>query len=402
MFLLISSPLYGATYYVCSNGNGAGGTDGSDWDNCMDGFDDIGTPGAGDTLYLRDDDGDYEETLTVPSSGSADNPITYAAATGESPVINSNNIRANGILIDGKDYITIDGIHATKATSSNLLIDNDSDNNIIKNCIFSYSENFGMRADHFNIDNLLVQSNEAYENMGYGGFLLSSGTSLIVEYNSSHDNGDGVGDHGYYFQTSSGTIIRYNTAYNNFYNGFKFGTLSDGGDVIYNLSWGNGVAGYSFDGRPGGTSNIDNMYNNVDYNSARGMWINCDNGDGFEITNVKNNIFSGETYGLYIFDDTGTGTVTITNWTNNDVFADTDYINFPGGDPTGSNGNISVDPLLTNPANADFTLTSASPAIGAGVDVSLTLDYEGNLINNPPSIGAYAYDPLNNIRGVSF
>jgi len=32
---------YTETHYVCSDGNGAGDTDGTSWANCFDGFDDI-------------------------------------------------------------------------------------------------------------------------------------------------------------------------------------------------------------------------------------------------------------------------------------------------------------------------------------------------------------------------
>lgn len=50
-----------------------------------------------------------------------------------------------------------------------------------------------------------------------------------------------------------------------------------------------------------------------------------------------------------------------------------------------------TDPLMTNPAGLDFTLTSASPAINAGIDVGLTTDFAGNPIIGLPDIGAYEY-----------
>jgi len=70
----------------------------------------------------------------------------------------------------------------------------------------------------------------------------------------------------------------------------------------------------------------------------------------------------------------------------------------------------STDPLMTDPANGDFTLQPNSPCIDAGVDVGLTEDYAGNPIGREieaivkrimkriiiapigyPDIGAYEY-----------
>jgi len=70
----------------------------------------------------------------------------------------------------------------------------------------------------------------------------------------------------------------------------------------------------------------------------------------------------------------------------------------------------STDPLMTDPAAADFTLQATSPCIDAGEDVGLTEDYVGNFVGrvfksiiveiikpiirgvrNHPDIGAYEY-----------
>ena len=49
----------------------------------------------------------------------------------------------------------------------------------------------------------------------------------------------------------------------------------------------------------------------------------------------------------------------------------------------------STDPLMNDPAAADFTLQAASPCIDAGDDVGLTEDYAGNPIIGIPDIGAF-------------
>jgi len=77
--------------------------------------------------------------------------------------------------------------------------------------------------------------------------------------------------------------------------------------------------------------------------------------------------------------DTITGEMTLTQWQSNHS---QDTI-----------GTINSDPLLTDPANGDFTLQAGSPCINAGTDVGLTQDYEGNSVpdGNAPDIGVYEY-----------
>ncbi len=59
----------------------------------------------------------------------------------------------------------------------------------------------------------------------------------------------------------------------------------------------------------------------------------------------------------------------------------------------GATNSVAGDPLFTDAANNDFTLDDSSPAIDAGTDVSLVLDYAGNTVpfNVLPDIGAYEY-----------
>ena len=50
--------------------------------------------------------------------------------------------------------------------------------------------------------------------------------------------------------------------------------------------------------------------------------------------------------------------------------------------------NLNQDPLFTDPSNQDFTLLPSSPAIGAGVDLGLASDYNGQPVNASPNLGA--------------
>ena len=52
---------------------------------------------------------------------------------------------------------------------------------------------------------------------------------------------------------------------------------------------------------------------------------------------------------------------------------------------------LNSDPLFRNAPAGNFSLQRGSPAIDAGVDVSLTQDYEGNSLVGLPDMGAYEY-----------
>lgn len=91
-------------------------------------------------------------------------------------------------------------------------------------------------------------------------------------------------------------------------------------------------------------------------------------------------------------------------WQNNLVFGNT--TNYLGiSDFTGSDGNISADPLFLDPSGGDYHLCEASPAIGAGngdgIDPSAT-DLDGNprVVDGHTDIGAYQFD--RNVPEITF
>ncbi len=149
---------------------------------------------------------------------------------------------------------------------------------------------------------------------------------------------------------------------------------------------GSGGNAVSIDGA--GTSAV--LQNNIIYNSgADGVHITNgyarllhntvynNTGDGVQNTGgsvelINNLIINNTGYGLNL---TTTGSL---NLRANDVYGNNSG-NYNGvSDATGSNGNISVDPLLVNPGTGDFHLTLASPAIGSTNDASSGADFEGD------------------------
>jgi len=91
---------------------------------------------------------------------------------------------------------------------------------------------------------------------------------------------------------------------------------------------------------------------------------------------IKNNIVTGNYYGVRVFDAV---------YTHNNVWGNT-YKNYYHEEPdqTGISGNISADPLFVNPPS-DYSLTLGSPCINAGTGVGI-LYSEG-----APDMGAFEY-----------
>ncbi len=106
--LLLTAALVGcsavlaATYHVAPNGSSSGdGSEANPWD--------LPTANAnlqpGDTAILHG--GNYSDPISPAHSGTAGSPITYQAASGETPVIQGMN---EPIYIPDKSYLVFDGI----------------------------------------------------------------------------------------------------------------------------------------------------------------------------------------------------------------------------------------------------------------------------------------------------
>ena len=366
------------------------------------------------------------------------------------------------IVILDKDYITIDGLTVEKGGVNGIRIYGGSDNIIIQNSTFQQNWSLGINVDStsnpdtsddgiiqdniitgngnqgiglkLETDSWLVRRNTVYSNGSravygagisvWGGYTEDSSTNHIIEYNNVYSNGGGqaTSGHGIWVdQTSPGILVRYNWVYGNDQAGI-FIEKTSGAEVYNNIASTNNIGIYIV----GETGAENEAHDNKIFNntvtgqtgtSGNGIRVDGDtNADAINDNLIKNNIIydndgyeirasdGGENDGtmgsgnVYEYNCLGAAGGSFVDWGG---VAKTTYDAWEAA-YGGTTYSVESDPLLTNPSNGDFTLTSASPAIGAGIDVGLTLDYEGNLINNPPSIGAYAYDPLNNIRGVSF
>ena len=312
-------------------------------------------------------------------------------------------------------------------------------------CDFSYNGYAGINAwtgfdAHATVGNSLLTDCNYFEN-GWTGIQASSGVvgsfpNTEFSGGSCYNNGNygGAGNnghnHGMYIgkQTAadvgihihdmtvygqakgngiklngaSGTIER-NYCYDNDYAGISAG-YNEGQTlnvfVQYNLCTGNGY-GFHQQLDTSGTTNIS-LYNNVFWHNYNTDKITQYTREVLIVDDLaalvgKNNILVGNTDVNGDHQEFATGvTQTGMDWDYNCLQHAKIY--YTAGKTWGQwqalgfdvNG-INEDPLLTDPASADFTLQVTSPCIDAGVDVLLTQDYAGTPVprGDAPDIGAY-------------
>jgi hypothetical protein len=179
------------------------------------------------------------------------------------------------------------------------------------------------------------------------------------------------------------------------------GTVEAYNNVIYNVGLGpdpaDGAADYAgiyvsgeTDSGPPGGGTVQ-VYGNTLYNC--GSWSSSDSGafnDGGGNPSLKMNLVDNlivTTGGaeVYVAKDSGVGLI----GGNNNLFFGS------GAAPSFVSASVTGDPKLSNPAGADFHLLAGSAAIGQGVMISASTDFDGNARpqNGSWDIGAYEHVP---------
>ena len=134
------------------------------------------------------------------------------------------------------------------------------------------------------------------------------------------------------------------------------------------------------------------VYDNTLYNC--GAWSSStdsggvNNGGGnpaLTMNLVDNLIVATSATELYVAKDSASGLVT---GNHNLLFGG-------GAAPSFLTASVTGDPKLANPSSADFHLMTGSAAIGAGVMIPATTDFDGNARPQGSAwdIGAYAFVP---------
>jgi len=252
-----------------------------------------------------------------------------------------------------------------------------------------------------------------------GGMALDvGGTSTSVESNSVVGASHGISVYAYDNTTSIGTY-RYNNIHDTSDDCFWIAGPFNGGTVAYNQCYNTldqFLDTYRADAEALQQSNL-NIYNNTMFNITN----SCINLIKVTNVNIKNNAMyecgtsngiSQQYHAIYVNDTTNGNTNTTLGTLvsdHNDIYissgakvgvynsAESTSYTWANWKSTKSQdaNSLSSDPLFVSTVTPDFHLRSTSPAINAGADLSLTIDYSGNPVpfGAVPDIGAYEAGP---------
>jgi parallel beta-helix repeat protein len=394
----------GTTYYVATTGtDGLGcGTVGSP---CRTIQYAAGLVEAGDTVLINP--GTYTGGVTVETSGTAGEPITFRA-NGSGVVINGSGGERDAFFITWADYIVVDGLTIQNATRAGMRVDN-SHHVTVRNCTFANNTTWGLFtdfSDYTTVENCesygaveehgiyisnssdypTIRGNRLHHNHGCGlhmnGDISMGGDGIIsyalIEDNIIYENGV-AGGSGINMDGVTNSLIRNNLLYDNHASGISIFQI-DGGSGSHDNRVLNNTIVMASDGRWGinvpGTGDTNNkLFNNIIYNyhSWRGsITIGSPTLSGFESDyNVVMDRFST---------DDGDTRITLAQWQA--LGYDTHSII---ATPTQLFVDVSAD---------DYHLKAGSPAINAGTLLGdVTDDLEGNPrpVGSTHDAGAYEY-----------
>lgn len=354
------------------------GTEGAPWATLQHAADNVV---AGDTVIVHD--GDYVG-MQVAVSGTAGSPITFRAATGETPrIVADNAATPDGINIEGSDHIVIEGFQIDgrgRAGIRAVLCEHVA----IRGNSLDLNQRWGIFTGF--CDDLLIEGNAASRSIEeHGVYVSNSGDRPIIRGNRLFDNAaNGIHMNGDVSLGGDGVIsdalVESNVIFGNGASGGS-GINCDGvqdslirNNLIYDTH-ATGISLYRIDGGQPSTGN--RVLNNTIVVASDGRWgINIR--DGSNSNTVKNNIvfsrhgFRGATtvcasclpgfvsdYNLVedrFTTDDGDSVLTLAQWQND-----------TGQDANSSvlSNEVALDALFQNSAAGDFRLV-AGLAVDSG------------------------------------
>lgn len=358
---------------------------------------------AGDTVVVHD--GTYAGFVVSTSGVSDDNRIVITA-NGNNVLINSGGSSQGRVLVSNSDYVTIEGftieaangycLAARDASANNPMVGVSFKFNIVRNC---GSSNIFMS----DASDSLILGNISHSSQAGNGIYLSNAGSdnTLIKGNSSYNNAK----NGLYFNADrysgddglqSFITIEGNKLYNNAQSGVEADGLYDSmfvNNLIYNNSR-HAVRGFQIDSA-GGVARLGFVNNTFANNGSWGIKLTQDLGghvffNNIIMANTSGCIASGHSdldIDKNIYDsscsfsqDGGNSTVSSANWKI--TYSDSSIVE-------------SLSSVVVSAANDDYSLSSASPAIDAGLNSLASIssplkDIDNNWRpNNAVDIGAF-------------
>lgn len=412
--LLWASPALATTYYV----NSAGGSDSNNGTSTSTPWATIGkaatTMVGGDTTNVAPGNG-YSGQVTITTSGSTNNPITYQGMPGQAkPVIHPGNVYQAFEI--NASWITIQGFDI-EGNTPNTTLANCQSNGTTAACsesaitIGQVSNIPSFIPTHIVISNNIMAFNSQAGVTSIGGdYITVSGNIVHDNCNFSSFGGSGISI-GYARNSDGSTAIKNfvtgNTLYNNvelvpepacgnnicdgegiilddFSNDQTDNTIYTGGTLVENnLSYSNGSVGILvFDS--GSAAHFQFLYNTT-YNNGSSNF-NKGEINALQAQNLiaENNVMYARGSGFYTEGSTSSSNITY------------DYnVLFNGSSSVSGAHDISANPQFVS-VGSNFALAATSPAIGAATSAfTVSTDIAGDVRPNPTTglydIGAYQY-----------
>ena len=386
--LLTATGAKAATHYVATNGSDTNqGTIDQPFRTIKKG---TAALNSGDTLYIRG--GTYNEIIEnwdFPG-GSPGSHTIIAGYENENPVIRCTDCGPYAVVTLGQSYTTVQGFTidasntpvdgACAHLADNILFAEMTCLNAARDGVRVAGENTTVRDSHI-MDCGRIQT-DAIDTKGLGIHANSDGatnsSNLLVERNlieGCRAGGIGVQQSG----DTHNVIVRSNIL-RNF--GAKSPWPQQGGSVPQTGTGINFAHGSHF-----------YAYNNV-ISGVRGHASDCllawGGGDGRphgSFFYFYNNTCYDTATGIVMWDETNNVTAL------NNIFANVDRLENLGGGANNTNSNYVTNPIFVDAAAGDFRLSSGSPGIDQGVNLSpvVTTDLEGVFRDGSYDIGAYEY-----------
>jgi hypothetical protein len=404
LFLLMSISAQAATYYVSNkdgNDSNPGTSSSTPWKTIARVNSMSFSPGD-DILFKRGDTWRETESLKPSSAGDSSASITFGAyGSREKPVIDGRNVTYTVTM--NKSYVTLDNLNITRGGKNNIgsvaaadycRIQNCRIDNAVRQGIYT-GQNASVNAKHWTIQSNIFQENGGISKFNHGIYIKWA-KNWLIQYNVFLRNAAfGIDLNG-----TCNCIVRYNYSEGN---GAGFmelyqdtGGPSNDNRIYYNVS--NSERKLMFVGGDSvATAHTGNLvYNNTVYNY---IFAGIDIEHGANIAEVRNNIFYSTVSGAHAYAVNPESSILSSS---NNLLLAPGTINYNGSYYKGldefkkatglEKDSIAVDPQFVN-AGSDFHLTSSSPCKDAGTDVTLTKDFDGNMVplGSAPDMGVYEY-----------